>query len=91
LGFENPADYLHQLIAATLAGNDQSHFCHLAEDAWTDQGIEFLRNAETMNLVFYGFSSKIKTWRFAKALYPKRVPRVRIPASPVFFPWKALE
>jgi hypothetical protein len=24
MGFETPADYLHQLIAATLAGNDQS-------------------------------------------------------------------
>ena len=29
--------------------------------------------------------------RFAKALYPKRVPRVRIPASPVFFPRKGLQ
>jgi hypothetical protein len=39
-----------------------------------------------MNLVSYGFSSKTKTRRFAKALYPKRVPRVRIPASPVLNP-----
>jgi hypothetical protein len=27
MGFESRADYLHQLIAATLAGNDQSTRC----------------------------------------------------------------
>jgi len=57
-------------------------FWSAGEGLCKDMGVEFFGNAATMNLVFYGFSSKIKTWRLAKALYLKRVPRVRIPPHP---------
>jgi hypothetical protein len=46
MGFATPADYLHQLIAATLAGNDQSTVVgpegelECAEFAYTSDSVE---------------------------------------------------
>jgi hypothetical protein len=47
----------------------------------------------TKHLPFFGPGrlTSCSMMRFAKALYLKRVPRVRIPPSPVLFPQKALE
>ena len=43
----------------------------MGDEVCKDKSVQFFGNAATMNPVFYGFSSKIKTWRFAVCSVPR--------------------